>query len=40
MYDGVLITLLEDFVQDVPRKETAIAPIAEYSTTTAWQSSL
>ena len=30
MYDWVLITPLEGFVEDAPRKEIAIAPIAEY----------
>ena len=40
MYDWVLSTPLEDFAQDAPRKEIAIARVAEYSTITAWQKSL
>ena len=37
MYDWVLITPLEGFVQDAPRKELAIAPVVECLTATGWQ---
>ena len=40
MYGCVVIMLLKNFVQDAPRKEIVIAPIEEYSTTTALQNSL
>ena len=36
MYDWVLDTPLEDFVQDASRKELAIAPVVECLITTAW----
>ena len=34
MYDWVLNTPLEGFVQDTPRKELVIAPVVECLTTT------
>ena len=37
MYDWVLNTPLEGFVQDGPQEELAIAPVDECLTTTAWQ---
>ena len=37
MYDWVLNTPLEGFVQYAPREELAIAPVVECLTTTAWQ---
>ena len=37
MYDWVLDTPLEGFVQDALREELAIAPAVECLTTTGWQ---
>ena len=37
MYDWVLSTALEGFVQDTPREERATAPVVECLTATAWQ---
>ena len=37
MYEWVLNTLLEEFVQDGPRKELAITPVEKYLITTTWQ---
>ena len=37
MYDWVLNTPLEGFVQDALREELAIAPAVECLTATAWQ---
>ena len=37
MYDWVSNTPLEDFVQNAPRKELAIAPVKKGLTATAWQ---
>ena len=37
MYDWVSNTPLEDFVQNAPRKELAIAPVKKCLTATAWQ---
>ena len=37
MYDWVLNTPLEGFVQDAPREQLAIAPVVESLTTTSWQ---
>ena len=37
MYDWVLNTPLEGFVQDAPRKELAITPVLESLITTTWQ---
>ena len=37
MYDWVLNTPLEGFVQDAPRDELAIEPVVECLPTTSWQ---
>ena len=37
MYEWILNTPLEDFVQDAPREELAVAPVVESLTTTTWQ---
>ena len=37
MYEWVLRTPLEGFVQDAPREELVIAPVVEFLTTTGWQ---
>ena len=37
MYDWVLSTALEGFVQDAPREERATAPVVECLTATAWK---
>ena len=37
MYEWILNTPLEGFVQDAAREELAIAPVVESLTTTTWQ---
>ena len=37
MYDRVLNTPSEGFVQDAPREKLATSPVAECLTTTDWQ---
>ena len=37
IYDCVLNTPLEGFVQDVPREQLSIAPVVDCLRTTAWQ---
>ena len=37
MYDWVLNTHLEGFLQDAPREELAIPPVVESLTATTWQ---
>ena len=37
MYDLILNTPLEGFVQDAPQEELATTPVVECLTATAWQ---